>query len=77
MERDSPGTRDSRSDLLGAFPPGIIEMGATPPPQAVLRKCELRNTAVPAPGSKKGGSLPSTSDFPVRQRGPANVAVTA
>ena len=40
------------------------------PSQGVLRKCELRNTTVPDPGSKKGGSLPSTSDFPDRHRGP-------
>ena len=35
----------------------------------MLRKCELRNAPVPDPGSKKGGSLPSTSDFPVRAPG--------
>ena len=38
------------------------------PPEGVLRKCKLRRTPAPAPGSKKGGSLPSTSDFPVRAR---------
>ena len=40
-------------------------MGRERPSQGVLRKCELRNAAVPDPGTKKGGSLPSTSDFPV------------
>ena len=43
-------------------------MGRERPSQGVLRKCELRNATVPDPGSKKGGSLPSTSDFPVRAR---------
>ena len=46
------------------FPPGDSETGA--PPQGVWCKCKLRNTPAPAPGSKKGGSLPSTSDFPDR-----------
>ena len=50
--------------------------GRERPPQGVLRRCELRNAPVPAPGGKKGGSLPSTSDFPVRHRGPDNMDVT-
>ncbi len=41
-------------------------MGA--PPQGVWRNCEWRHTPAPAPGSKKGGALPSTSAFPVRAR---------
>ena len=49
-----------------AFPTGIFWKGATP--QGVLRRCKLRNTPAPAPGRKKGGSLPSTSAFPVRAR---------
>ena len=52
-------------------------MGRERPSQAVPRKCKLRDTAAPDPGSEKGGSLPSTSDFPDRHGGPANVAVTA
>ena len=44
-------------------------MGRERPSQGVLRKCEWRNTPAPAPGSKKGGSLPSTSIFPVRPPG--------
>ena len=47
------------------------------PPEGVLRKCKLRRTPEPAPGSKKGGSLPSTSVFPVRHGESGNVAVTA
>ena len=45
-------------------------MGRERPSQEVLRKCELRNAAVPDPGSEKGGSLPSTSDLPDRHRRP-------
>ncbi len=76
----SPGRRDrwrdlphrgltarvARTSLIGAFPLGIDETGATP--QGVWRRCKSRNTPAPAPGRKKGGSLPSTSDFPVRAR---------
>ncbi len=50
----------------GAFPQGSL--GRERPPQGVLRRCKLRHTPVPAPGSKTGGSLPSTSAFPVRAR---------
>ncbi len=42
--------------------------GRERPPQGVLRRCKLRHTPAPAPGRKKGGSLPSTSAFPVRAR---------
>ena len=41
---------------------GINRTGA--PPQRVLRKCELRNTPAPAPGSKKGGVAPVHLRFP-------------
>ena len=50
--------------------------GRERPPQGVLRKCELRSTPAPAPGSKKGGSLPSTSAFPVRAPASGNLVVT-
>ena len=43
-------------------------LGRERPPQGVLSRCKLRNTPAPAPGRKKGGSLPSTSAFPVRAR---------
>ena len=46
------------------------------PPQGVLRKCELRSTPAPAPGRKKGGSLPSTSDFPDRHGEAGNMTAT-
>ena len=51
-------------------------MGRERPSQGALRKCDLRNAAVPDPGSKKGGSLPSTSDLPERHGGAGNMDVT-
>ncbi len=51
-------------------------LNGSDPPEGVLRKCELRSTPAPAPGSKKGGSLPSTSVFPVRAPASGNLAVT-
>ena len=35
------------------------------PPRGCCANVNWRNAAVPDPGTKKGGSLPSTSDFPV------------
>ena len=60
--------------FAGAFPQG--SMGRERPSQGVLRKCDLRNTAVPDPGTEKGGSLPSTSDFPVRAPAFGDLVVT-
>ena len=57
-----------------AFPQG--SMGRERPSERVLRKCELSNAAMPDPGSNKGGSLPSTSDFLDRHGEAGNMAVT-
>ena len=62
------GHNRSSGIFVGAFPQGSL--GRERPSQGVLRKCDLRNAAVPDSGSKKGGSLPSTSDLPDRHRGP-------
>ena len=55
---DGKGTLDGRNRssgfFAGAFPQG--SMGRERPPQGVLRKCELRNSPVPDPGTKKGGA---------------------
>ena len=51
-------------------------MGATSP-TGRWRQCELRHAAAPDPSREKGGSLPSTSDFPVRHGEAGNMVVTA
>ena len=51
-------------------------MGRERPSQGVLRKCKLRSTAAPDPGSEKGGRSRPPPISPIGPGGPANVAVT-
>ncbi len=57
-----------------AFPSGILWTGATPQGDGTPVHISLPRIA--DPGGKKGGSLPSTSAFPVRHRRAARRSVT-
>ena len=52
-------------------------MGRERPSQAVPRKCKLRDTAAPEPGSEKGGRSRPPPISPIGTADPKNMAVTA